>query len=795
MIVYDSRKLGGYDIFLHQAGSALFSWRSMPIAAASAIIATIFAYLTPLRDWLGLHVLQSTSYFGSISFIVGFTVVYRAQIAYSRYAEAQLAYFNMASKMHDFVSFLNSFLLDDTEHVQVLRETIIRWCRAYHELALEEFQGIDFALHHRVNLNQEEVELLARDRKRPIQVASWMHRLIMENREAFRAGDAILSRAFQVQTNANMYFNNARRISETPFPFPFVQLTSMMIHTWAILTPIIMASFFPTSYVLAGAIAGASTWILVAVNETAAQLELPFEPSVNNLPTVYYTVAFDDDMSSIQYMEVPEVFYACRERDFTALKSKARIHKQEGLDSEPGEYDSPELDKDAYAGDAKLEKSAMDRHRALMKNFRFRNKLDEIKEPGNDKAVDTLRRLSEESDSVNAPQTSSTSKLFDLFSINPDDIKGSGTPTNTNQAEPYSNTEELKPLNLDATSSDEDEEDAEERNEATDAVSEELTSQISRSKPSRSLDGVFGTSGASARSTQSDGSVGKKTSHHVAFPNNIFDTKEVESSSSGSKDDLENSSVNSATAIIDEVRLNIKEPQEDNDAIDVSRRASLPKHGLALDDSVISQRLRSLHDRSMAGKSTEHVDSLEAHRIENMDSRAGLYHTIHGTEAKKLARELQIEREIQRRSVANRALVMKLRVDQQRYDMRHHLRNVPSVSAGDFSDSSIMGTKSLDNIKEINDANTNSIGRSTTNSHHDGENPLDEMHRSRQSSSRRNSHYEHSEQDTLRSYNTLRRRIRGSSRKEKYADVVNWPGWTTSNLTCARTRGVFEVFT
>lgn len=219
MIVFDARKLGGYDVFLHHMGSALFNPHSLPMAVLSGAMALGLSYSDDALAWLGGSILQSTSYFGGISFIVGFTVVYRAQIAYQRYDQAQESYFGMASKLHDFVSMCSAFLVDADSDAQTrcVRGTIIRWARAYHELALEEFQGIDFGLHDRENLSTEEVQLLARDRKRTIQISSWMQRIVVDARSHFKAGDAIVSRAFQVLSEANLHHNNTRRVAETPF--------------------------------------------------------------------------------------------------------------------------------------------------------------------------------------------------------------------------------------------------------------------------------------------------------------------------------------------------------------------------------------------------------------------------------------------------------------------------------------------------------------------------------------------------------------------------------------------------
>ncbi|GBG24169.1 Alpha-1,3-fucosyltransferase fut-1 [Hondaea fermentalgiana] len=611
--------------------------RHVPSLAAYAEIRKAYEEAAPQRKVNPLRVANCCT--------LCFTVVYRSQIAYERYAAAQLAYFNMASKMHDFISFTNAFLLDNDERTLVIRDTLVRWARAYHELALDEFQGTEFIPLDRANLTPEEIELLMRDRKRPIQVSSWMHRLIMENRKCFKAGDAILSRAFQIQTNANMYFNNVRRIAETPFPFPFVQLTSVMIHIWAILTPIVTAAFFPQSYILAGAIAGASTWILFGVNETAAQLELPFEPSANNLPVVYYTVAFDDDMSAVQYMQVPEVFECCRMNDFTTLKAKSALAGDATRTSAPGPDHDAHLPSLHHEPNRAASDVAPDSN-SIMSKFRYRNKLDAIMEPEkedpsspqlrprspNANGSGPLRTESVGSDGINVSRQGSGSKLFDLFSLNRDDILRESGGAKTEENDDPSDSE-IESANG-AKSSGGSVKDYENRQRALSTNTSPGVKRLNELSKESAGDGDTNTSSDEIRL-------------------NISNSKEASKEGTASEDS--------------------------NDVIQLPRRSSLPNSGLALDDSAIETRIRNRHDEP-----DNSVAPGERRLIESMDSRAVLYHTVHGAEAKRMAQDLQIEREIQRRAVANRALALQIRVDRQRYDMRHHLRDVPSLNAENY---------------------------------------------------------------------------------------------------------------
>ena len=90
----------------------------------------------------------------------------------------------------------------------------------------------------------------------------------------------IQSRLYQIISDAHLAFNEARRVAETPFPFPFAQITVAMISFWSVLTPIVVAQFFVGSYVISFATSFVSTWMLFAVNEAASQLGTSRSPAI-----------------------------------------------------------------------------------------------------------------------------------------------------------------------------------------------------------------------------------------------------------------------------------------------------------------------------------------------------------------------------------------------------------------------------------------------------------------------------------------------------------------------------------
>ena len=68
---------------------------------------------------------------------------------------------------------------------------------------------------------------------------------------------------------------NATKITNTKFPFPYVQLIICLLHVHVLLTPFIMAAAVK-HYVMTPILAFMPVFALFSVNFIAAELEMPF---------------------------------------------------------------------------------------------------------------------------------------------------------------------------------------------------------------------------------------------------------------------------------------------------------------------------------------------------------------------------------------------------------------------------------------------------------------------------------------------------------------------------------------
>ena len=194
MIVYDGRKRAGFDVLLHVAGSALYSPRVLPMAFVSGIISVLLSNLQIAVDFFDEVITQANAYFGGLSFIVGFVVVYRAQLAIQRYETAQTAYFAMESKLLDYATMVTTFVNGDEKSQRIVR-TLMRWLSLFHELASEEIQGFEFSLRvPRTHLTTDEAVVLEREKQnKTVIVMSWVidYTVLLQQEDCFKVNPGL----------------------------------------------------------------------------------------------------------------------------------------------------------------------------------------------------------------------------------------------------------------------------------------------------------------------------------------------------------------------------------------------------------------------------------------------------------------------------------------------------------------------------------------------------------------------------------------------------------------------------
>lgn len=99
MIIYNV--YNGYRLLLlgHITGSTLYNKHTLPYAIISGGLALIFGYLDLVATAMVEAVSSATLYLATFNFLAGFIIVYRSQLAITRFRDALDAYTAMSTKV------------------------------------------------------------------------------------------------------------------------------------------------------------------------------------------------------------------------------------------------------------------------------------------------------------------------------------------------------------------------------------------------------------------------------------------------------------------------------------------------------------------------------------------------------------------------------------------------------------------------------------------------------------------------------------------------------------------------
>eukprot|EP00931_Biecheleriopsis_adriatica_P050254 TRINITY_DN29088_c0_g1_i1.p1 TRINITY_DN29088_c0_g1~~TRINITY_DN29088_c0_g1_i1.p1 ORF type:complete len:499 (+),score=76.22 TRINITY_DN29088_c0_g1_i1:63-1559(+) len=268
-----------------------------------------------------------TAAFRNFYFALSFMLVFRSQLAYSRYWEAGTIILRVRGNWFNAVSACFAFCNSDpakTKDVQNFKHALVRlvsllFCSSLQQVAVcenEEFEIIDIS-----GFSQESIEYLAHAPEKALVVLQWIQQLIMRNvhQSVVNAPAPIVSRAFQELSNGIVDMVDAQKISDIPFPFPWAQMLSTMMILTSLITPFVLAT---TTSSLAWCVLlnFVSVMSLSAIHYVAAELEMPFGDDLNDLPlralqeslNTALIQLLDDHMSICPTYNLTESSYECR---------------------------------------------------------------------------------------------------------------------------------------------------------------------------------------------------------------------------------------------------------------------------------------------------------------------------------------------------------------------------------------------------------------------------------------------------------------------------------------------------
>jgi predicted membrane chloride channel (bestrophin family) len=268
-----------------------------------------------------------------ISMILLSLLSFRAQQAFSRFWEGTGLLHMMRGEWFDTVSNCIAFSMvakiKKPKETEIFRACLIRLMSLAHGTALEELAAsgvkVEFIdvlgldndtiqhLHTCANLGFNRVEVMLH----------LVQSLITSNIEAgvVLIPSPIASRVFQTVSRGFVNFLNAKKICDTKFPFPFVQLITFLLLLNSVLTPVCLAAII-SNKILCAFWTILPIFCMYCINFCAIELENPFGTDVNDLPLNHFQVEMNSCLLMLAHDNTDIVPTTCKARcidDFRRL--------------------------------------------------------------------------------------------------------------------------------------------------------------------------------------------------------------------------------------------------------------------------------------------------------------------------------------------------------------------------------------------------------------------------------------------------------------------------------------------
>lgn len=276
---------------------------AMKIAIPCGLISTAlkigqkFGWFHMIND---LNLLSTPAAWTSFSALLGFLVVFRTSQSYSRFWAGSSATHAMRMDWFNACSMLMAYCRVSKAPEDDIKDflgRLIRLVSIMHASALSELEELNTdhehaedttALKHDVldpkGLDAKSLKSIGGSASRVELIFMWIQMLIVESvdRGIISPPPPVLSAVWGTLVRGMDSFNEALKISFTPFPFPYVQTCDMLLCLHWLMTPVVVLAW--VDYITAsGLLTALQVFIVQALNLIAVEIENPFGNDANDL--------------------------------------------------------------------------------------------------------------------------------------------------------------------------------------------------------------------------------------------------------------------------------------------------------------------------------------------------------------------------------------------------------------------------------------------------------------------------------------------------------------------------------
>mmetsp|Transcript_98795 Transcript_98795/g.175941 ORF Transcript_98795/g.175941 Transcript_98795/m.175941 type:complete len:386 (+) Transcript_98795:32-1189(+) len=327
MINYDDRDwliLTFFRVRGSVAGKAC--WFAVPSALLSLGLLIMDDEDPNIRLDSSLNDLSSGTAWSALTVCLFIMVNFRTSRAMGRFWEGTGLMHQMRGEWFDTVSncvtFSTSARITKPEEVMRFRHTLVRMMSLAHGHALEEIAGYQFvartidpnglepsisqflkSMHEDCNFNKVEVDLHL--------IQSLITRANAEG--LLQVPPPIVSRVFQTISRGFVNLLNTKKITDTKFPYPHVQLLIFLMLSFSCFTPIFLTNVITNKFV-AMAVTFLPNFAVASLYQIAVELENPFGADANDLPLEHFQSEMDNCLLMLLHPDadiVPTVTPTC----------------------------------------------------------------------------------------------------------------------------------------------------------------------------------------------------------------------------------------------------------------------------------------------------------------------------------------------------------------------------------------------------------------------------------------------------------------------------------------------------
>jgi len=253
-----------------------------------------------MHKWYGAdlffaNVLNNNSAYSSFSVLIGFLVIFRTQQAYSRFWDSckyvktmQAEFFVTGANLVAFCRHPDTNKQSESVEVLHFQHVLIRLLSLLHAVCLMQLHGKESTIHPEVidphGLDLESLIAIGNEECKVELLVQWVQCLTVDGIQTgvCTIPAPILSRIFQNLSNGLAAFYNAYRVTEVPYPFPYMQSTEVLLLAHYIVTPMVICNFTISpgwSFIFSFLV----VFTLLSLNRIACELEDPFGTDPNDL--------------------------------------------------------------------------------------------------------------------------------------------------------------------------------------------------------------------------------------------------------------------------------------------------------------------------------------------------------------------------------------------------------------------------------------------------------------------------------------------------------------------------------